>query len=68
MDGHYEVRLRMPFVTESRDRLFKKADELVVEEGTLRRQVGLPTTMASLVPVKARLEHDMLVIEMRSAT
>jgi arsenite/tail-anchored protein-transporting ATPase len=68
VDGHYEVRLRMPFVQKAEIGLFKKADELVVEVGTLRRHVGLPTTMASLVPVKARLEHDMLVIEMRSAT
>lgn len=68
VDGHYEVRLRMPFVQKAEIGLFKKADELVVEVGTLRRHVGLPTTMASLVPLKARLEQDMLVVEMRSAT
>ena len=68
VDGHYEVRLRMPFVQKAEIGLFKKNDELVVEVGTLRRHIGLPTTMAALVPVKARMEHDMLVIEMRSAT
>lgn len=66
VDGHYEVRLRMPFVQKAEIGLFKKADELVVEVGTYRRHIGLPTSMASLVPAKARLEHDMLVIEMRS--
>ena len=67
VDGHYEVRLRLPFVQKAEIGLFKKNDELVVEIGTLRRHIGLPTTMAALVPVKARLEQDMLVIEMRSA-
>jgi arsenite-transporting ATPase len=65
--GNYEVRLRMPFVQKAEIGLFKKNDELVVEVGTLRRHIGLPTTMAALVPVKARMEQDMLVIEMRSA-
>jgi len=68
VDGHYEVRLRMPFVQKAEIGLFKKADELVVQVGTLRRHIGLPTTMASLVPVKARLEQDMLIVEMRNAT
>jgi arsenite-transporting ATPase len=68
VNGNYEVRLHMPFVQKAEIGLFKKGDELVVEVGTLRRHVGLPTTMASLVPVKARLEQDMLVVEMRSAS
>jgi len=65
---HYEVRLHMPFVQKGEIGLFKKRDELVVEIGTLRRHVGLPTTMAAMVPVKARMEQDVLVVEMRSAT
>ncbi len=68
VDGKYEVRLRMPFVQKAEIGLFKKNDELIVEVGTLRRHIGLPTTMAALVPVKARMEHDMLVVEMRNAT
>ncbi len=67
-DQHYEVRLQMPFVQKGEIGLFKKRDELVVEIGTLRRHVGLPTTMAALVPVKARMDGNMLVVEMRSAT
>jgi arsenite-transporting ATPase len=46
--------------------LFKKDDELVVEIGTLRRHIGLPTSMAALTPVKARREERMLVVEMRN--
>lgn len=65
---HYEVRLRVPFVEKSEIGLFKKDDELVVEIGTLRRHIGLPTSMAALTPVKARIDQTMLVVEMRSAT
>lgn len=65
---HYEVRLRVPFADKSEIGLFKKDDELVVEIGTLRRHIGLPTTMAALTPVKARMEENMLVVEMRSAS
>jgi arsenite-transporting ATPase len=65
-DDHYEVRLQMPFVQKGEIGLFKKRDELVVEIGTLRRHVGLPTTMANLMPTKARLDGNTLVVEMRS--
>src|SRR5579871_2546495 len=63
---HYEVRLQLPFVEKSEIGLFKKEDELVVEIGTLRRHIGLPTSMAGLVPVKARLDQHVLVVEMRN--
>lgn len=62
---HYEVRLHMPFVEKSEIGLFKKDDELVVEIGTLRRHIGLPTTMASLTPTKARMEGGTLIVELR---
>jgi arsenite-transporting ATPase len=63
---HYEVRLHLPFAEKGEIGLFKKDDELVVEIGTLRRHIGLPTSMAALNPVKARREERMLVVEMRS--
>ncbi len=62
---HYEVRLEMPFTEKAEIGLFKKEDELVVEIGTIRRHVGLPTTMASMQPVKATLDGRKLVVEMR---
>lgn len=64
-NGVYEVRLHLPFTTKAEVGLFKKNDELVVEIGTLRRHIGLPTSMAALTPVRARLEHNILVIEMK---
>jgi len=65
-DGNYQVRLRMPFAQKGEIGLFAKDDELVVEIGTLRRHIGLPTSMSGLQPAGAHLEGDMLVVEMRS--
>lgn len=65
MDGYYAVRLQLPFAAKGEVGLFKKGDELVVEIGTLRRHIGLPTSMASLTPSRARLENKILTVEMR---
>lgn len=64
----YEVRLRAPFAGKSEVSLFKKGDELVVELGTIRRHIGLPTSMSSLTPSRARLEEGTLVVELKEAS
>jgi arsenite-transporting ATPase len=64
-DGHYEVQIKLPFAAKGEVGLFKKGDELVVEIGTLRRHVGLPTSMAALSPSRAKLENKILTVEMR---
>jgi arsenite-transporting ATPase len=64
-DGRYEVRLKLPFAVKGEVGLFKKGDELVVEIGTLRRHIGLPTSMAALSPSKAKLENRVLTVEMK---
>ena len=66
-NGKYEVRLRLPFATKGEIGLFKKGDELVVEVGTLRRHIGLPRSMATLVPAGAKLENRLLTVEMKEA-
>ena len=66
-NGRYEIRLHVPFATKSEIGLFKKGDELVVEIGTLRRHIGLPRSMATLVPARARLESRVLTVEMKEA-
>jgi len=66
-DGLYQVRLRLPFATKGEVGLFKKGDELVVEIGTLRRHIGLPRSMATLVPARARLDNRILTVEMKEA-
>jgi arsenite-transporting ATPase len=64
-DGHYEVQLQLPFAVKGEVGLFKKGDELVVQIGTLRRHIGLPTSMAALTPAHAKLENKVLTVEMR---
>jgi arsenite/tail-anchored protein-transporting ATPase len=68
VDGKYQIRLNMPFAAKTEIGLFKKGDELVIEIGTLRRHIGLPTSMAALLPAKARLENRTLIIEMKEAS
>jgi arsenite-transporting ATPase len=63
-NGRYEVRLHAPFTAKGEVGLFKKGEDLVVEVGTVRRHVGLPQSMASLSPVRARLEDGMLIVEL----
>jgi arsenite-transporting ATPase len=63
--SHYEIRLQLPFAAKGEIGLFKKGDELVVEIGTLRRHIGLPTSMAALSPGRAKLENKVLTVEMK---
>ncbi len=66
-NGHYAVKLRVPFATKGEIGLFKKGDELVIEVGTLRRHIGLPVSMAALMPLRAKLENRILTVEMKEA-
>jgi arsenite/tail-anchored protein-transporting ATPase len=66
-NGVYEIRLLLPFAAKGEVGLFKKGDELVVEIGTLRRHIGLPRSMATLVPSRAKLENQILRVEMKEA-
>jgi arsenite-transporting ATPase len=65
LEDRWEVHLDLPFASKTELKLFKKGDELVVEIGTLRRHIGLPTSMAALEPSRARLENGKLVVELR---
>ena len=64
-NGVYEVCIHLPFASKGEVGLFKKGDELVVEIGTFRRHIGLPRSMATLLPARARLEHEVLTVEMK---
>jgi arsenite/tail-anchored protein-transporting ATPase len=63
-ENGYQVELDLPFTEKGEIGLFKKNDELVIQVGTIRRHVGLPTTMAELQPQKARLSGRKLVVEL----
>ena len=60
----YRIHLRLPFAVPGEVGVFKKGDDLVIEVGTLRRHVGLPTTMAALEPGKAKLDHGILTVDL----
>lgn len=64
----YFVTLELPFAQKGEIGLFKKGDELVIEVGTIRRHVGLPTTMAGSLPVRATLEGRKLIVELGANT
>jgi arsenite/tail-anchored protein-transporting ATPase len=64
-NGNYQVQMNLPFAAKGEVGLFKKGDELVVEIGTLRRHIGLPTSMAALTPGRARLENRVLTVELK---
>lgn len=64
-NGFYEIRVLLPFATKGEIELFKKGDELVVQIGSFRRHIGLPRSMAALVPSRARLESKVLTVEMK---
>ncbi|HUI83693.1 MAG TPA: TRC40/GET3/ArsA family transport-energizing ATPase [Candidatus Binatia bacterium] len=64
-DGTYEVRVLLPFASKGEVELFKKGDELVIQIGTFRRHIGLPRSMAALLPSRARLESRILTVEMK---
>jgi arsenite-transporting ATPase len=64
-DGLYEIRVLLPFATKGEIELFKKGDELVVQIGTFRRHIGLPRSMAALMPSRAHLESKVLTVEMK---
>lgn len=66
-NGSYEIRMLLPFATKDEVGLFKKGDELVVEIGTIRRHIGLPRSMAGLLPAHAKLEDRVLTVEMKEA-
>jgi arsenite-transporting ATPase len=63
-DGQSRVVMKLPFTLKGEVGLFKKGDELIVQIGTLRRHIGLPTSMAALSPSRAKLEGNVLTIDM----
>ena len=65
--GVYEVRLQAPLAAKGQIGLFKNGEQLVVEVGTVRRHIGLPTSMAGLSPLRARFDDNTLVVELQES-
>jgi arsenite-transporting ATPase len=62
VNGNYQLRLKLPFVTSSDINLHKKRDELIIRVGGLKRYVGLPQRIAHCEPLSARIQDGELVV------
>jgi arsenite-transporting ATPase len=62
-DGHYTLRLSLPFVKSSDVRLRKRGDELFITIGNFKREMILPTVLARMKAAGGRLTNGTLEIE-----
>lgn len=62
VDGKYQLRLRLPFISSEDVKLHKKLDELIIRIGSLKRHVSLPQRMRHCEPINARVRDGELVI------
>jgi arsenite-transporting ATPase len=61
-ENHYELKIKLPFITKDYVDLFKDNGDLVVRIGSFKRHVLLPRALAALKPEKASLDNNMLSI------
>ncbi len=66
-NGSAELRLRVPFVEKADIELKKIGLEMVVRVGTHKRNIILPSPMASYRPREARLEEGLLRVRFERA-
>jgi arsenite-transporting ATPase len=59
----YEVSLHLPFANEDTLDLYHKGDELIVQVGTYRRIVTLPTAVAGMEAGEADFDGSRLIIQ-----
>ena len=64
-NGHYTLRLSMPFVKSSDVRLRKRGDELFITIGNFKREMILPTVLARMKAAGGRLVGGMLEIDFK---
>jgi arsenite-transporting ATPase len=62
VNGNYQLRLRLPFVSNEEIDLYKKLDELVIRIGGFKRHVSLPQRMAHCEPLSARMKEGELTV------
>jgi arsenite-transporting ATPase len=61
-DGHYCLRLKLPFVVKENIDLSMISDELILRIGSYKRHILLPKQVASRTSVKAKIEEPYLNI------
>ena len=62
LDDRAELRLKIPFVEKAEIKLKKVGLELIVRVGAHKRNIMLPTALASYRPREARFEESALVV------
>lgn len=67
-DGHYCLRLKLPFVVKEHIDLNKIADELILRIGSYKRHILLPRQVAARTAVKAKIEEPYLNISFSGGT
>src|SRR5262249_25103574 len=62
LDGMAELRLMIPFVEKAEIKLKKVGLELIVRVGGHKRNIMLPSALASFRPREARFESETLLV------
>jgi arsenite-transporting ATPase len=62
VNGHYHLKLKLPFVTKKDIELNKLFDELIVRIGSFKRHILLPKQVAAFDAVKANIADEHLNI------
>ena len=62
VNGHYHLKLKLPFITKNDIELNKLFDELIIRIGSFKRHILLPKQVAAFETVKARVEDQHLNI------
>ena len=61
-NGHYHLKMKLPFITKKDVELNKFSDELVIRIGGYKRHILLPRQVASYDSIKAKLDDQFLSI------
>lgn len=62
LNGRYRLSIKLPFVKKGDVELLKKANELIIRVGSLKRHILLPRPLAAGEPGKAKFEGEHLEI------
>ena len=62
VNGHYHLKLKLPFVTKTDVELSKLLDELIIRIGSFKRHILLPKQVAAFDTVNAKLDGQHLNI------
>ena len=62
VNGHYHLKMKLPFISKKDVELNKFSDELVIRIGGYKRHILLPRQVASYDSIKAKLDNQYLNI------